>query len=354
MQTEAPRKKKVRRQRRARNQLHLYEHTSGIWYMRGTVAGRRINQSTGTHSRDHADHIRSQREKELLDERVHGKAVVATFAQAVELYWSVHGRDNSVALRLPKLLAAFGTTKLRDFDEGMLHAYAMRTYPTAKNSSRNQLVINPIVTVLKAAARNKLCARPEIRRLPDDSDIVRAPSHAVLMDLLDRCEHDELRALVTLMSTTGVRCGEALRIERAQVDPERNEIVLRPNQTKNGKGGILALTGALTQMLLALPARGSRLFKWSGTNGVNNTLSDVCRKLGIESLSAHQVGRHFFAERMLALGHSAYDVAKMGRWEDFNTFNKRYGHLERKRTDDAVRGAAADLLRPKLKIVGGD
>jgi integrase len=321
--------------------------------MRGTVAGRRINQSTGTHSRDHADHIRTQREKELLDERVHGRAVVATFAQAVELYWSVSGRDNSVAKNLPKLLAEFGTMKLQDFDEGTIHAYAIRAYPTAKNSSRNQLVIAPIVTVLKNAARSKLCARPEIRRLPDDSEIVRAPSQDVVLDFLERCPHAELKAFVTLLSTTGVRCGEALRIERAQVDPERNEIVLRPNQTKNGHGGILALTGALTQMLLALPPR-TKLFKWSSTRSVNGTLVGMCRRLGIEQLSVHRVGRHFFAERMLALGYSAYDVARMGRWEDFDTFARRYGHLERKRTDDAVRGAAADLLRPKLKVVGGD
>lgn len=353
MPTETPRKKKVKRQRRARNQLHLYAHQSGIWYVRGTVAGRRINQSTGTHSREHADHIRSQKERELLDEKVHGKTVIATFAQAVELYWATNGRTNSVAQRLPKLVKDWGPTKLKDIDEGSVHAYAVKTYPGSKNSSRNQMVVNPIVTVLKSAARSKLCSRPEIRRLPDDSSLIRAPSKEFVHDFLERCPHEELRALVALMSTTGVRCGEALRIERSQLDVEKNEIVLRPEHTKNKKGGILALTGALTQMLAALSER-TRLFRWSSTTSVNAALASVCSALGVKHVSAHRIGRHYFAENMLSLGYSAYDVAKMGRWDDLNVFNARYGHLERKRTDDAVRGAAADLLRPRLKIVGGN
>lgn len=352
---QSPRKKVKKRRRAARNQIHLYLHPSGNWYMRGTVGDVRVHESTKTHSKEHAEHLAAAKTKVLLDAKVHGKSVTATFADAVAGYRASKGSagDNSMTRYVDRLLVHFGAMKLKDIDEGVVHAYALETYPDNMNSSHNTIVIAPMRTILRHAARKKLCSRPEIAGFPDDSRIVGGHSDEFVSAFLDKCHCPELRALVALMTTTGVRCIEALRIEKAQIDREAMEIRLRPDQTKTKTGRSLALTGQCLQYLDATPeSPRHRLFHWVRTGNVDSAINTTTKEAGMEHTSAHRIGRHSFAERMLRLGHDCHTVAKMGGWGSLTTFVKRYGHLEQKKVDADVRAAGADLLRPKLKIVG--
>ncbi len=350
-------KKKLKRQRRARNQLHLYLHPSGIWYMRGTVGDKRVHESTKTHSKEHAEHIAAAKTKELMDEKVHGKIVTATFADAVAGYRASKGSagDNSMTRYVDRLLVHFGKTKLKDIDEATVHAHALSTYPTNTNTSHNTIVIAPMRTILRHAARQKLCSSPEIAGFPDDGKKIEGHDDAFVTAFIDSCHCPELRALVALMTTTAVRCIEALRIEKSQIDRDAMEIRLRPEQTKTKKGRSLALTGQVLQYLDGIPeSPRQRLFHWVRTGNVDSAINTTTALAGLDHTSAHRIGRHSFAERMLRLGHDCHTVCKMGGWESLHTFVVRYGHLEKKKVEADVRTAGADLLKPKLKIVGGN
>jgi len=63
----------------------------GTWRIRGTLGGRRYDESTGTDSRQHAEAIFARRQKEILDAITFGPERTTCFAEAVELYLSSGG-----------------------------------------------------------------------------------------------------------------------------------------------------------------------------------------------------------------------------------------------------------------------
>jgi integrase len=52
------------------------------WIIRGTIRGRRVEESAGTGDRSVAEEIRAKREAELFQEAVYGRRATATFAEA--------------------------------------------------------------------------------------------------------------------------------------------------------------------------------------------------------------------------------------------------------------------------------
>ena len=108
--------------------LKLRKHrNSPYWQMRGTVAGRRVEQSTRTANRAEAEEIRARWEAELWDRARHGPEVVATFAEAVNIYL-----DQGKSPRfLGPLLDYFATTRLKGIDQSAIDRAARAIYPTA-------------------------------------------------------------------------------------------------------------------------------------------------------------------------------------------------------------------------------
>lgn len=59
---------------------------SETYYVRGTIKGQNIYESTGTSDSRHAEEYRSKRDAELWQESIYGKRAVVTFASAVVAY----------------------------------------------------------------------------------------------------------------------------------------------------------------------------------------------------------------------------------------------------------------------------
>lgn len=344
-------RKKAKRQRRERGRLHLSPSSSGIWYMRGTVANTTINESTGTHSEEHAKAIRDKRERELLDSAVYGVEYTSTFADAVESYYENVSKTNSTCRHMPAIVKRIGDRKLREIKVADITKLAKDLYPTAKNTTRNTNVINPIRTIMLHAASQEMCERKMIPSLPDDSETVLGPPQGWIEAFLNGCENQHVKAAVAYMTTTAARTIEMCRLEWENIDFERQTATFL---TKKGKLRTVALTGPVMKLIEGLPRGKGRVFGFADTNSFNKSLARQCEYLRMEHMSGHRVGRHAFAERMLALGYDCYTVCQMGDWDSIQVFKDRYGHLERAKTNDAVRKAGAELFSPKLKIVGGN
>lgn len=67
-------------------------HGSPNWYIRGTVRGCAVDESTGVSDRKKAEEIRIKREAEILERSIHGHAVSRTFAEAAIDYMT-HGGE---------------------------------------------------------------------------------------------------------------------------------------------------------------------------------------------------------------------------------------------------------------------
>lgn len=342
--------KKGRRKRRERGRLHLtQESSSGIWYIRGTVRGRRVRESTGTCDAQTADAIRVKREAELLAESVHGRKVVATFAECVEHYLTM--RDGGGNRRfLAPLVTAFGHVKARDINTLFLQQYVERTIPNHANTSKNVMVINPTVTVLRCAARAGLCDVPVIDRYEERPQKITGPGEGWLQEFMAKCDRPKILAYVLLLTTTGCRGIDACRLRSEHVNREAGTAYLP--ETKNGESRTLQLSPAILDLLTQFEhSPCGRVFGFSRTDVANHEISDTCKRIGVPYVSGHRLGRHAFAERLLNAGHTIQEVAKAGGWRDYVTLAKRYGHLEQSKVDEIVRNQAATVVRGGLRVV---
>lgn len=349
-----------KRQRRPRGQIHLTQDPrSLIWYATGTLKGRRIRQSLGTSSKEHAEFLRSQVEREHLEEIVHGRKAVSTFDECVEHYLKVHGSGvgDSMLRFLPKLRAEFGTLKAKDVTSLVVQAYATRSMPNTKNTSKNTAIVNPTITVLRFAAAAGLCDVPMIQRFPEnDATVVKAAPQKDIDTFLASSARLPVRAIVALLTTSACRCVEALRLDWDEIDLERCQAVLPPNKTKTDEPRMIYFPQLVADLLQALKDGGQKggPFKmWGATRTALHAIQTEFVRLKMPAYGTHQIGRHAFAERLLGQGRTLKQVQEGAGWKDIKTLSDRYGHLEQSQVADIVRESGAAMFRGGLKVVKG-
>lgn len=113
------------------------------WYLRGSVRGLHVLESTRTSDDQAADTIRILRERELLDESIFGKKINATFDQAAASYQQSGGSTRFLA----KLTEVFGSKLLRKIKQNDLDAAARNMYPDAAAETINRQCHTPFIAV---------------------------------------------------------------------------------------------------------------------------------------------------------------------------------------------------------------
>ncbi|MFT8956678.1 MAG: site-specific integrase, partial [Gluconobacter oxydans] len=68
---------------------------SETYYVRGTVKGQSVYESSGTSDPQQAEEYRAKREAELWQESIYGKRAVVTFAHAVAAYVEAEPRSEA-------------------------------------------------------------------------------------------------------------------------------------------------------------------------------------------------------------------------------------------------------------------
>src|SRR4051812_40398183 len=96
--------------------LHLYERANGIFHIRGTVQGQRIDQSSRTSSRSEAEAIKAKWEADLFKRAVYGERAVATFDEAVTLYLDADGSPD----HLEPIMDRIGHRKLSEVNQQLI------------------------------------------------------------------------------------------------------------------------------------------------------------------------------------------------------------------------------------------
>jgi hypothetical protein len=135
---------------------------SPFWYIRGTLRGIRVEESTGVDlaNRAGAEEVRAKREAEILAASIYGRRVVATFAEAAVSYLENGGNKRFLA----PIVKHFGTTPLAQIDQLALDRAARKLYPKGSPATRNRQFFTPASAVLHHAARRGLCPPPLIER----------------------------------------------------------------------------------------------------------------------------------------------------------------------------------------------
>lgn len=204
------------------------------WYIRGTVAGQSVNESTGTDRKDVAEALRIKRENELHQGIVNGSRKTAAFVEAVDAYLEGGGS----ARHMEKVLEQFEFTPLRGIGQRELDAAALRAYPGVKPQTLNRHFYTPFIAVMNFAAQDGLCdfrqwRRPRVKR----SDTKRAKwfSEADAAKFYAAAPA-HLQAIFVFCIYTGARITEAVELSQGDIDLTSRWAVLCATKTDGYRG----------------------------------------------------------------------------------------------------------------------
>lgn len=313
------------------------------WYIRGTVAGRSVEQTTGTADRKLAESYRYRVERITYEEAALGQRQPATWPEAVTAYLDHGGSDRF----LGPVLEAFKTRPISEITQELVDREAKRAFPKALPATLVRQFYTPVIAILNHAEQAELPgAVPSRIRKPK---VKRKPVQWATDDYLDRllpCCTPRIAAAVLLMTYTGLRAGEVIRLRRGAFTTVPGKVLA--GKTKSGKSRLIALSEATMNAVEAVlakdeftPALGLR-----SRDSLRAGLAWACKKAGLPYLSAHKIGRHAFAARLLGRGHSLEVVRQAGGWATLKVLSENYGHLEQSQVDDAVLAAATNRQNP--------
>lgn len=301
-------------------------HGSPNWYIRGTVRGVAVDESTGLAERGSAEALRARREWEIQQGSVFGRRATATFLEAAVRYMESGGERRFMA----PILQELGRVKIAAIDQGMLDSAARRIYPDASNGTINRQFYTPVSAVLKHSPElgNLLkIARPSqpegrIRWLkPEEADrlIDAAAAH--------------LRPLLVFLFYTGARLSEALYLDWSQVDLSRKHVSFLKTKSRKPRG--VPLHDRAVAELANLPHRSGAVFRRPDRlpynpqkkNGgqIKTAFSGACRRAGITDFSPHDC-RHTWATWHYQENRDLIGLMRLGGWKT-ERMVLRYAHV---------------------------
>ena len=290
-----------------------------IWYVRGTVKGQYVYESTGESERTLADAYRLDLENKLSS----GKRGEKIFMEAIAAYLEAGGETRF----LEPLKMELGHYPLSAITQDLLDTKAMEIYPNIKPVSRRRQFYDPAVAIMKAAAirgwvEHRLYQKPKFKRPP-----AKYAEPDWFKEFWAECEtqkEDELLAITTLLPYTGLRISEALRIRWQDIDIENQSVYIE--KTKNSEARTAYLPDHVLNALINIKKGNGRVFSYFDRTAVNRAIKRILRPINarrkekgldpLPYLSTHKIGSHTYATWMrkyAGLDHTG--LVATGRWK---------------------------------------
>jgi integrase len=309
----------------------VQRHGSQNWYLRGTIRGVSVDESTGTCDRRAAEEIRARRETEVLDQSIHGRAAVATFASAAISYIEKGGERRF----LKPLLEMIGTKRLSAIKQDTIDEVARRLHPKSKPSTIARQVHTPISAVMKHAAARGWCSQLPVERPRQPRGKLRWLTPKEARRLVE-ASGEHLRPVVLFMIYTGARVSEAINLQWDAVDLVRAHALFV--DTKNGESRGVPLHPIVVSVLANLPHRDGAVFrrpdgepyevKVNEGGQIKTAFRGACAraKLG-RDVTPHTL-RHTWASWDYAVNRDLLRLMALGGWKTINMV-QRYAHVDR-------------------------
>lgn len=313
--------------------LNVYKRPSGVFHIRGTHCGQRVDRSSGARTLKDARAIASKWEKEIFERYVYGTKAVATFAEAAAGYL----RSGGSADFLEPILLAVGSKPLKDLSQVDLDALAHKLYPTAQGSTRNRRVYTPFIAVFSYAALAGLSDRRVWKRPKQPQGRLDWRTPAEIERLLAAVT-PSARAICTFYVGTGARASEAVALDWKDITPAAQRAVLW--ETKSGYSRHVDLCPRTRAALPARPVEGGAVFlsargtPWHAYDALNLALRRACDDIGIEHLSCHTL-RHTWATWAYAVTRDLPWLMQQGGWRTAQ-LAMRYTHVGARDLADEV------------------
>lgn len=313
--------------------LVRYAKRSPHWYIRGSVRGKAVFETTGTDDKEAADAIRIKLESDILDRSIFGASATVTFAEAAISYLAAGGEArflgewNAATKTGTLLVGHFAFTAIGKIGQAEADAAAETLYPGTLAATRKRGLYVPLCAVLNHAARKKWCARPMISHPSVPLPVTNWSSPERLEKLLPHCSA-QMRRFLMVGAYTGARLSEILRIDwDRDVSLHLRAIVLR--KTKNGEMRTVHIPDPMLIELARVPAedRHGPMFKWTNKVSVYVPLKSACKRAGVDYLPPHQQGRHTYATWLRSYaGLDLLGLKEAGGWKNIQSV-VRYAHV---------------------------
>jgi len=299
----------------------------GNWYLRGTVAGFSIHESTQTHHRATAEAIRIKRESELLARRAYGQKATITFAEAALTYMQAGGEARFLQ---PILLFFGGDTRLQDINNAAISKAAKAIYPKARPATINRQLITPISAVINTAAQDGLCDPKRFKRQPDDRKRLRwlTPREA---ERLINAADPHLAPVLALLLGGGCRTSEALSLDASTYYPATAEAYLP--DTKNGHPRMIRLPARANDMIKAAgvpeigpicrtPRGKPYVIRKNGGGQISAAFRKAIDRAGLDDDITPHTLRHTWATWFYAQTRDFGGLLDLGGWQKADMANR--------------------------------
>lgn len=337
--------------------LKRYKTRGPNWYIRGTVHGIYIDETTGTAERADAEDIRIVREAQLVRQAIHGVSVDRTFADAAVEYvataglkgtqrYAIIGKERRDGTMSPNLVDAMGALLCRKVSQETLDQFVRDHHSASAATTIIRQVITPATAVLTYAAARKWCdepkfSRPKLTRAQRKGRRDWATVEQATRMAVSAAPH--LQPLLIFLFWSGVRLSEALDLQWSDVNLEARWAVLV--DTKNGEDRGIPLHTSVVVALANIKGRDGHVFRTHFGHPyadrerieggqIKTAWAYARRKAGIEKLTPHGT-RHSCSTWLIMagvpepikdeiLGHASGSVGR------------RYTHVPRQPLLDAI------------------
>lgn len=322
---------------------------SGVYFGRIRVKGKLIQRSLETTKLTVAKLRLGDMEK-LERQRAESRTAEAngtmTFEDALTIYKqrlqgdaSIKPRTKDYRLeRIAALLKSWPTlerTDVRRITKTACLNWAADTSPKVSSTNFNNTIGTLKLIIDIAVEAGAIYDNPArfIKRVPVRFKIPDLPSQEDFEKILGVIKHKSVADLIRFLAYGGFRKSEAANVTWADVDMDKEKILVRGDEvtaTKNGDVRHVPMIPEMQALLERLQADNPErkpTDKVMKVKEAQNSIDSACKKLGVARFTHHGL-RHLFMTRCI---ESDVDVPTASRWlghKDGGALAmKRYGHL---------------------------
>lgn len=317
---------------------------NGWFYIRGSVRGKPVFESTKTRDAEVAEAIRAKREAALTDESVFGAKAVVTFEQAADAYVKATGNSKYLLDVLKDgtergLVPLLGKRKLHTLRQQDLDTAAEKLRPGTSPETRNRCVYTPFIAVWNHAASGSRqwadkrdWERPRVAKgTANKRRVTRAGTKPVSYDYaweFVRAMSPAPACVMTTLFYSGMRPIELFTLEDHEVNIQDRWIALSSSKTDEPRG--VPIHEMLVPLFTALMKRGGFLFRTprndpypvlgDGGGQMKSAINGARKRSGIRDISPY-TARHTVSTQLVLnhihphvkdqiLGHAVDDMSR--------------------------------------------
>ena len=311
--------------------LKLDQRPSGIWRIRGTHHGHRVDQSARTRDKAEAKKIKEKWEAEIVA-KAYGfikDTKHYTFAHAAEI-WLLGGGDSTLYHYYDRILLRMGDIPLTDLTPGMIDRIAGEIFPTQKNSTINRGYYALISVILNCAVREEWISPIYIKKRKVKRSRINWHTPETIETLIAAA--GDMAPLLTFFIGTGARTSEVMRLEWRDVSLDNQRVTFWTT-----KGGRPRSVDLCNRTKAALPPRtDGRVWvkqdgqAWSETAdgrfyGPRQRLKRICQNHDLPDIGLHSL-RHSWASWQYAINPDPLSLQIKGGWASL-AMVLNYAHL---------------------------